>query len=153
MKRILAFLCLAAMLAGLFTACGAKETTIDIAKAKEQIVSDLQIENPADMEPDDLLSYYGIAAEDVEQSACFLTMAGAFPDEVIMIQAVDTDAAARVQEKLEARLETVKATSKNYDAESYQVAQTCKVQVDGRYVALFVSANHEKMEEIYDSYK
>lgn len=76
-------------------------------------------------------------------------MDGVFPDEIVMIKATDADAAKRIEEKLNKRLEEVKVQSESYDAENYALAQECKVIKEGNYVALFLSAKHADMEKIF----
>lgn len=133
--------------------CGADTAkNVDLAKVKEQMVSDLSITGAMDVKTDRLLDLYGIAEEDVKQSACFVTMDGIFPDEIIMVESAGAAAATRVSEKLENRLAEVKNQSKSYDAENYALAQKCKVSKNGNYVALFISAKHEEMQKIYDAF-
>ncbi len=149
MKKIIA-LVLAVLTIFALTACGggsAKE--IDIAAVKETIVTDLAVEGSMDIDASRLLDLYGIAAEDIEESACYITMDGVFPEEIIMVKAVDGDAAKRVEEKLNTRIEEVKVQSQSYDAENYALAQECKVIKEGNYVAMFLSAKHAEMEDIF----
>lgn len=155
MKKIIcAVLALVCMLS-LF-ACGAGENNkperdIDIKAVKEQIISQLNIEGAMDLASERLLALYGIEAADIASSACYVTMDGVFPDEIVMIEAVDADAAKRVEEKLQTRLEEIKVQSQSYDPENYAVAQECKVLKEGNVVALFMSPKHAEMEEIFTS--
>ena len=137
-------------LALLLTACGAEPATKDITAIKEQIVTELAIEGAMDVPTERLLDLYGIEAESVKSSACFVTMGGAFPDEIVMIEAVDSAAVKVVAEKLEARLADVSNQAQNYDAESYAQFQKCKVQTDGVYVALFISAQATEMQKLFN---
>lgn len=145
-KIIIAILALALLLA----ACGAEPVTKDIAAIKEQIVTELAVEGAMDIPTERLLDLYGIEAEAVKSSACFVTMGGAFPDEIIMVEAVDSAAAKEIAQKLESRLADVSNQAQNYDAESYAQFQKCKVQTDGVYVALFISAQAEQMQKLFN---
>ena len=69
-----------------------------------------------------------------------------------MVEAVDSAAAQRIQEKMENRLKEVKNQSQSYDAENYALAQKCTVETTGNYIALFLSAKYEDMQTIYHSY-
>ena len=137
-------------LALLLTACGAESATKDIVAIKEQIITELAIEGAMDISTDRLLDLYGIEAESVKTSACFVTMGGAFPDEIVMIEAVDSASAKQIAQKLESRLADVSNQAQNYDAESYAQFQKCKVQTDGVYVALFISAQAEQMQKLFN---
>ena len=103
-----------------------------------------------DLAPARLLALYGIEEADIKESACFVTMDGIFPDEIVMIKAADTDAADRIEEKLNTRLDEIKVQSQSYDPENYAIAQECKVFREGNVVALFVSAKHADMEAIFN---
>ena len=151
MKKLITIICLVLVLCTL-CACGGEEAkVIDIAKVKSDIVSQLSIADPMDVQADRLMDLYGIEAKDVKTAACFVTMDGVFPDEIIMVEAADASAASRVAEKLESRLTEVKNQSASYDAENYALAQKCKVTKTGNYVTLFISAKHEEMQKIFDS--
>lgn len=145
-KIIIGILALALLLA----ACGAEPATKDIAAIKEQIVTELAVEGAMDIPTERLLDLYGIEAEAVKSSACFVTMGGAFPDEIIMVEAVDSAAAKEIAQKLESRLADVSNQAQNYDAESYAQFQKCKVQTDGVYVALFISAQATEMQKLFN---
>ena len=79
-------------------------------------------------------------------------MGGTFPDEILMIEAVDSDAAKRIEEQLQSRLEQVMAQSKNYDAENYALLQKCAVKKTGNYVTLFISAKYAELQKIFDNF-
>ena len=141
---VLAMICLFSL-----AACGGEEADIDVAKVKEQIINDLGVEGALDIDTASLLDLYGIVAEDVEESACYVTMDGVFPQEVILVKAVSQEAAKRVSEKLNVRIDEVKIQSQSYDAENYALAQECKVIVKGNVVAMFLSPQHAEMEKIF----
>lgn len=130
-----------------------KENTaseIDLGALKAKILSDLSVTDSVDVATDMLLDLYGIEAADVADSASYMTMDGVFPDEVIMIKAKNDDAAKRVAEKLQQRLEAVKTQSESYDPENYALAQKCSVQTSGVYVTLFLSPNYARMTELFN---
>lgn len=126
------------------------DTTIDLGALKDKMIADLAIVDSVDVATDTLLDLYGIETADVASSACFMTMDGVFPDEVIMIEAKDADAAKRVAEKLNARLEDVKKQSESYDADNYALAQKCSVKTKGVYVTLFLSPKYAEMTALFN---
>ena len=148
MKKIIIGI-LAFVLLFSLAACGGEPATKDIASIKEQIVTELAIEGAMDIPTERLLDLYGIDPASVKSSACFVTMGGAFPDEIIMVEAADSAAANEIAKKLETRLADVSNQAQNYDAESYAQFQKCKVQSTGVYVALFISAKAEQMQKIF----
>lgn len=124
--------------------------TVDLAALKAQIFTDLSVTDSVDVETDMLLDLYGIAAADVAESVGYMTMDGVFPDEVILVKAVDADAAGRIAEALNRRLEDVKLQSKDYDPENYELAQKCSVQTTDLYVTLFLSPHYDRMTELFN---
>lgn len=134
------------------TACGSKEVTVDLNEVRAEMLETQNPEEPWMLETDALKNLYGIEAEDVAQSASYVTMSGTFPDEVILVQAVDEKAAERIQSALSARLSEVMVQSQNYDPDNYAAAQKCTVSVAGTYVALILSPDQESLRSVYDGF-
>lgn len=152
MKKILSVILITVILFS-FASCTAKpkETVIDINSVKSQITEKVELTDPLDIGTDALSDLYGIDSADVAESACLVTMDGTFPDEVIIVKAQDENSKQRIVDALNSRLSEVKTQSQNYDETNYKLAQECKVITEGNYVALFVSAHHAEMEEIFES--
>lgn len=123
---------------------------VDIENVKETIISELSITDARSLDSSRLLDLYGIKEEDVTASACFVTMNAIFPDEVIMVNAVNKDKAQEIAEMLQTHLDAVKVQSQSYDAENYAIAQKCEVMTEGLTVALFLSPDQEAMVEIFN---
>ena len=126
--------------------------SVDLAAVRTDIQTQLGITDALPLETDALLNLYGIDSGWVAQSASFVTMAGTFPDEVILVEAVDETAAASIQEKLQNRLNEVLVQSESYDPDNYKAAQSCSVRVNGCYVALILSPKQADMAAIYEGY-
>lgn len=150
MKQVLSIL-LVLMLVLSMVACGSGSVQVDIAAVKSTIIEDLEIADPLDLPAERLQDLYGIAPETVKTAACFITMGGAFPDEIVMVEAVDAAAAKEITEKLEARLADVKNQAQNYDADSFALLEKCKVASTGVYVTLFISALSSEMQSIFEA--
>lgn len=154
MKRITLLLLSILMLLSLV---GCKNTqtdvlNIDLAEVRTAMLDAQNLEDPYLLETDALLDLYGISSEDVAQSASFVTMSGTFPDEIILVQAVDIAAAERIAASLETRLGEVMVQSETYDPDNYKAAQACKVETNGLYVSLILSPNQANLLEIYQGY-
>ncbi len=146
MKRIVIML-LAVTLC--LCACGGNKT-VDLKEVKDKIVTDLKIESPLEFDAEWLKNTYGIGEESVRSFVCLVTMKPIFPDEIVMIEAVDSQAAKTVSTKLEQRLSDLIAQAQNYDAESLALLKKCKVQTVGNYVTLFISAKGAEMQRIFE---
>lgn len=134
------------------TACGGKEVAVDLTDVRGAMLEVQAPEEPWMLETDALKNLYGIEADDVQQSASYVTMSGTFPDEIVLVQAVDEKAAERIQSALEARLSEVMVQSQSYDPDNYAAAQKCTVTVNGTYVALILSPEQESLRAVYDEY-
>ncbi len=150
MKRLISILllCLCVMS---FAACKKEDEAkvIDIQAVKAEIIETVGIESPMDLGSDRLLALYGIEGADVEDSACFMSMGGTFADEIILVKAKDKDAADRVEECLNSKLQQVLNQSKNYSPEDYAIYQEIKVLREGNTLALFIHKDHKTMQEIF----
>ena len=147
MKRFFAIALILVLTLGL-VACGSAKT-MDIDAVKAQILADVKPADPLELSTDRLTELYGIATEDVKNSACFITLDGTFPDEVVIVEAANSAAADRIAQKLEQRLADVTNQAQNYDADQFALLKKCKVQRVGNCLALFISAENATMQEIF----
>lgn len=159
MKRIIAALLLVLSVCTL-VACGNnadgnKNTavTVDIAAVKAQILKDVAIVEPMELTTERACVQYYLDANDVKDSACLIAMGGAFPEEILMFEAKDSDAAKRIAEKLQTKLQDLLNQSANYDADTNALLKECKVETVGNYVTLFIHAKHAQMREIFNAAK
>lgn len=96
-----------------------------------------------------LTELYGIDQKDIKQSAGFFNMNGAFPEEAVMVEAVDSAAAKRIAGLMQTRLDDVKNQSASYDPDSLAVVQECRVIQTGNFIALFLARGHVQMENAF----
>ena len=94
MKKLCAILLLAAMLLTL-TACGGKETKAVNVNLTDVMAKFSLGEELMTLTTDDLRDMYGIDAADVKQFAAAINSTGIKCDEIILIEAASSDAAAR----------------------------------------------------------
>lgn len=126
------------------------EITMDINAVKNSIIEKTELTDPLELDSENLCELYDIDPADVSEAVCVTTLDGTFPDEAIIIKAVNEDAKKRITENLSSHLDDVKVQSQNYDAENYALAQQCRIIENGNYLALFISAKHEQMEKIFE---
>ncbi len=125
----------------------------NLSALRDKMIADFSSEDAIPFESDVLLDLYGIATDDVAESACYMTMDGVFPQEIIMIKATDEEALARISDALETRIADVKLQSESYDPENYALAQKCKVTTRGLYATMFLSPHFDEMTEAFNSAK
>ncbi len=123
-----------------------------LESVKDEMIAEFGIKDPIPLNNGKLLDQYGITEETIASQSSFIVMTGVFPAEIIMVEAVDENAAADIQAKLQTRLDNLKVQSQSYDADSYAIASACEVEAEGNYVALFFSEHNEGMVEIFNEH-
>lgn len=151
MKKLIALMMTLVMTVSL-AACsqsGNSGKTADLPKVLETMKSEVGFSDVIELDEGGLKTNYGIEAEDVKQFAALVDASGIKCEEVVLIEATDADAAKRVKEQLDKRLESKLAQNKDYLPEQYAIIKKCSVEQDGNYVSMIVGEQHEKLTEIY----
>ena len=125
---------------------------VDLAALRTQFATDYELTDVLEVETEGLNNLYGITADQVASSASFNAASGAaFPQEIVMIQAVDEAAAADIAGKLESRLSNIAEQAASYDPESLELAENCPVVTDGVYVGMIFSSHYDDMAAAFQS--
>ncbi len=152
MKRLLAFLLAAAMLAALCACGGGSKTAIDLdALAAELTASDAftdALSQPAD----------GVAARlydfsDGDVKTCLLyTGTGATAEEIFLAEAADAAAAAALKTACEERVSNQKSVFANYAPDEVAKLDAAAIVTSGNYVILVVAADAAAARTILDNH-
>ncbi len=126
----------------------AEAAAVDLAAVRDAMAEGVGASDWLAMDADAIGNLYGLDGAWIAQAAGFATMAGTFPDEVALVEAVDEDAAARVAEKLQARLDEVQVQAETYDPDSYAKALECEVVTNGCFVRLLLSPKQSELADI-----
>lgn len=94
--------------------------------------------------------YYGIVADDIAEFAGGINNSGVNQEEIVLIKAVDNNAAARVKEALNNRYNAKYNENKNYNPEQAEMIEKCSVEQKGLYVTMIVSENYETITQIFN---
>ncbi len=100
---------------------------------------------------DDLMEYYGIEASDVKQFAGAVNMSGISAEEIVIIEAKDSKAAAAIKGHLDDRYASKSAQMKDYIPEQYAIIEKCSVAQSGNFVSMIISANAESYVKTYEA--
>ena len=148
------WICIAliAVLALALTACGGKKE--EAAPAAEVKLADLLTSFKLDEEmmtltEADMSDIYGIEAADMKQFAAAVNGSGIKADEIVLVEAVDSDAAGRVKQALDNRLQSKLNELENYLPEEYAVAKACSVNATGNFVSMIVAPNAADLVKLY----
>jgi len=105
------------------------------------------IESAEDLE----LYYIGIQASDIKQFAAQTTINTATDiEEIILIEAIDEDAASRVYNALDVRHSSQRDNCKSYSPELFEIVEKCSVEQRGNFVALIMSREAKGISELYN---
>lgn len=157
MKKIILSAVAVLMCMCLLTACGGTSKTLNdtpLVDAMDRINAEVfgGGDNMRVIDSLDKLElYYGIDPADVKEFAAEVSKNSATEiDEVVLVKAVDEEAAKRVAEKLELRLQSQKDLCASYSAELLAVADKCAVRTEGVFVSLIICEEYDKAVSICD---
>ena len=119
-----------------------------VAKIKEEC----SLTNFRDISIDEFDVLYGVEKSDVAYFAGCISNDSLSKDEVIVIEAMDEGEASTIRDRLEEHYNKVLDECMEFLPEECEIVKKCSVVKDGIYVTLFISADAEKMEQIYKSY-
>ena len=162
MKKIFASALIIVMCALMLFGCGESAQTTDtnalkdvaLSTATDKLNSDI-FDGGESMKVIDSLDklelYYDIAPEDVAEFSAEISKNSATEiDEVVIIKAVDSNAAKRIADKLELRLQSQKDLCASYSAELLAVAEKCEVRTKDVLVTLIICDDYQKAISICD---
>ena len=141
MKRFFAVLSVLCLCAGLFAACGGSSASYNVADVASAVESVCNIENPKEIEQDDLIYTMNLAEEDFVEFAGQQTLTNGKPGTVRVVKAAEGKADT-VKTQLEAYRDGIVATWENYKDDfpiGYEQTQNGRVVVKGDYVVLAIA--------------
>lgn len=157
MKKVLVSVLALIMCMCVLSACGGGEKALNdtpLSEALTKINADFFGSGEAMREIDSLDKlelYYDIVPADVAEFAAEVAKDSATKiDEVVLIKAIDEEAAKRIAEKLELRLQSQKDLCASYSPELLAVAEKCAVRTQGLLVSLVVTENYDAVVETLD---
>ncbi len=152
------YICLAvsAMLLLVLAACSGgeegKTADFQVQDAMDAMLEKAPIDDPLTLGEGDMLDFFGIQSDSMEQFAAVTCSNGISAQEIVLVKATDEDSAKTVEEKLQNRLDSRRAEAKDYLPDQYAILEQCEVKRDGVYVRLIISPEAEALVDIYQSY-
>ena len=139
----------------LLCACGGN-TVIAADASLEDISAELQGEfAPTDvtvLNSEYMLLLYGLDAKDCAEVTAFRVVQAITPSEIILVRAADAEAQKTINETLEAYLRQLRDTTREYDAESYAIAEKSRVYTGGLYSALIYDERQSELEALFTAH-
>ncbi len=150
MKRIVSFALALIMMMAALTACGGGKA-VDTKAVMETVNTQFGYTDLKVLEDTDALNrYFQINPEDVKSFAAELSTTASQYTTVVLVEAVDADAAGRVKSALDAYLATQLNTAKSYDAEQVAMIEACSAKQAGNFVYLVVSDKFADIAGVID---
>lgn len=142
------------MLLGVSACGGGKQAAadLDVKAVMADMLAKYPIQDGMELSESDMLSFYGIQAEDMEAFAADLAADGITANEIVLVKAKDEDSAKDVETKLQSRLDARRNELNGYLPDQYEIVEKSEVKRDGVYVRLIISPQQDQLVELYNSY-
>ena len=150
MKKVISIVSVFVLCLAIFTGCGAKE--VKLSEVMDKINSDFSLSLQKLESADELNTYYSIDTADVKQFAAEIDPNNNAPVEIVLIEAVDADAASRVETALTTRYNAIYSQYSSYTPEQLDMVKACKVTKDGNFVSMIVADKGSEMLDVFYSY-
>lgn len=150
MKKVISIVSAFVLCLAIFTGCGAKE--VKLSEVMDKINSDFSLSLQTLESADELNTYYSIDTADVKQFAAEIDPNNNAPVEIVLIEAVDADAATRVESALTTRYNAIYSQYSSYTPEQLDMVKACKVTKDGNFVSMIVADKGAEMLDVFYSY-
>ncbi len=150
MKKVISFAAVLCLIFAVFTGCSSNDVKLD--EVLDKINSDFSLSLQKLESADDLNTYYSIETADVKQFAAEIDSNNNAPVEIVLVEAVDSAAADRIEAALTTRYNAIINQYTSYTPEKVKMVEKCKVTVDGNYVSMIVADDAEDMLKVYYEY-
>lgn len=150
MKKVISIVSAFVLCLAIFAGCGAKE--VKLSEVMDKINSDFSLSLQKLESADELNTYYSIDTADVKQFAAEIDPNNNAPVEIVLIEAVDADAATRVESALTTRYNAIYSQYSSYTPEQLDMVKACKVTKDGNFVSMIVADKGSEMLDVFYSY-
>lgn len=122
--------------------------TKTVSEKAQQVLSDVEFPSMVEVTADKLNVYFGIDEADVEEFSAYICGSGAAPDEFGIFVAKDADAAKRIKDALDARVDSQYTTFESYTPDAMYRFDDDFVEQNGNTVIYAICDNNEKAKEI-----
>ena len=157
MKRVISLVLVALIAVAVLAGCGSNGSgdagkSVDLNAVMDKINSENGLSLEKVTEAKMLNRYYGVDEKDVKQFAAEMDKSDPnAPIEIVLVEAVDADAAGRVESALNTRYASVLNTYTSYTPDKVDMVKACKVTKDGNFVTLIIADNAEAMVKAFQA--
>lgn len=132
-------------------ACGSNVAQLNLAQTIQTTTATVvSVEEMQEITASEIEVLYDISTSDYVQFSGKMSAIGTSADEIIIIEAKDSDTAKEIYEKAQQRLSDKLRQAEGYLPEAYAVIEKGVVRIDGNFVSLFVTENVETVVSTYE---
>ena len=136
----------------LLMSCSKRHANLPSPPELYAVISEsIELPEMVEFPQDELSEYIGIEPDEYLSAVSFSCLDALRPDEIIIVQAINENAAAEVYKKLKARLEYKRKSAINYLPENIPIIDKAVIRQDGLTVSMLVSDNIDDIIKIYNS--
>ncbi len=123
---------------------------LDVQQTADKLAQEVSFQDQlTKMDQDAALKLYDLTADDVETASLYVGT-GATAEEISVWQGKDADAAKKIQDAVNTRIENQKESFVDYNPEEMPKLENPVVVAKGNYVVLCLSGDNENAKKIID---
>lgn len=128
------------------------QAAVDVTKVADRLLNEIKYDDKlAEPEAETIdIIYPGLPQDKIKAMKIYVSSSGSTAEEIAAFEANDEEAAKEIETKLNERVETQKASFKNYVPEELKRLENAFVIRKGNYVYLSVSADPDKAKSIIE---
>ena len=153
MKRIMAGL-LSLLLVFSLAACSGGDDKasfqMDVQEVYQQLIALPDMPAMIELPEDKALDFLGLDMSQCVQAVAAISAMNIQADEIWLVEAKDSSAAAEIEELARSRVEQRMEEFKNYAPDQYQVLENAAILREGNYVVLLASQDIEALKAAFD---
>ena len=137
-----------------FTSCaGSTEPKeVNVNDVYNEVAAAISVPDFIELTESDIVDYVAVNVADLKQMKVQISAEAISADQIVLCEAVDAEAASRVEAAFSAYLNSVKNSFENYLPSEFAKMKNIEVQRSGNYVYYAVTAEIEKVNDIFDKY-
>lgn len=122
---------------------------LTIEQKTQMLLEEIEFPSMVNVKADNLETYYGFTKDDVAEYSSYICGSGAMPDEFGIFIAASDEAAEKIKDALNKRIESQKATYGDYTPNEMYKFDDCFVSVNGTTVIYAICADNNKAKELF----
>lgn len=128
------------------------QAAVDVTKVADRLLNEIKYDDKlAEPEAETIdIIYPGLPQDKIKAMKIYVSSSGGTAEEIAAFEANDEEAAKEIETKLNERVETQKASFKNYVPEELKRLENAFVIRKGNYVYLSVSGDPDKAKSIIE---